>query len=217
MSSSLVRCIIRKVGTTVGGHFLSGIRVVQLRRIPAPASTTAALQSHRELSTVRSTASSGSQVYESKRAVSEYLLAHFAQADEIMPYKFGPHDGTRFPERLAHMCMKQRNGMSKTRAMDVGYAVGAVSFHLTRGFDEVVGIDYSQHFIDAANDMKHKKTMKYSVLKQGDIFEDRVAHLPSGVEPVKATFLQGDACNMDKAIGNDSSILTDYDVPFSYL
>ena len=99
MSSSLVRCIIRKVGTTVGGHFLSGIRVVQLRRIPAPASTTAALQSHRELSTVRSTASSGSQVYESKRAVSEYLLAHFAQADEIMPYKFGPHDGTRFPER----------------------------------------------------------------------------------------------------------------------
>ena len=134
-----------------------------------------------------------------------------------MPYKFGPHDGTRFPERLAHMCMKQRNGMSKTRAMDVGCAVGAVSFHLTRGFDEVVGIDYSQHFIDAANDMKHKKTMKYSVLKQGDIFEDRVAHLPSGVEPVKATFLQGDACNMDKAIGNDSSILTDYDVPFSYL
>ena len=204
MSSSLVRCIIRKSGTTVGIHSMSGIRVVEVSRITA-------LRCHRELSSVRSTASSGSQVYESKRAVSEYLLSHFAQADDIMPYKFGPHDGTRFPERLAHMCMKQRNGMSKTRAMDVGCATGGVSFHLTRGFDEVVGIDYSQHFIDAANEMKDKKSMKYSVLKQGDIFENRVAHMPSGAVPAKTTFLQGDACNLDKSIGMLSSFHS-YDV-----
>jgi len=152
-------------------------------------------------STVRSTAASGSQVYESSRAVSEYLLAHFGSADDIMPYKFGPQDGTRFPERLAALCMKHRDGRSKRRAMDVGCAVGAVSFHLTRGFDDVVGIDFSQHFVDAANEMKAKRTMTYSVLKQGDIFEDRVAHLPSGVHASKATFMQGDACNMDKSIG----------------
>ena len=154
-----------------------------------------------QFSTVRSTAASGSMVYESSRAVSEYLLAHFGHEQDQMPYKFGPMDGTRFPERLASLCMKQRDGLSKKRAMDVGCAVGAVSFHLTRGFDDVVGIDFSQHFVDAANEMKTKQTMKYTILKQGEIFEDRVASLPSGVVPTKATFLQGDACNMDKSLG----------------
>lgn len=85
--------------------------------------------------------------------------------------------------------------------MDVGCAVGAVSFHLTGGFDDVVGIDFSQHFVDAANEMKTKRTMKYTILKQGEIFEGRVASLPSGIVPHKATFLQGDACNMDKSMG----------------
>lgn len=43
-------------------------------------------------SNVRSTASSGSKVYDSKRAVHEYLLAHYGKPKEIMPYEFNEKD-----------------------------------------------------------------------------------------------------------------------------
>jgi SAM-dependent methyltransferase len=149
-------------------------------------------------STVRSTAASGSQVYESHRAVNEYLLAHFGASEDQMPYQFGPLDGTQFPLRLANLCVKHRDGLPKKRALDIGCAVGAASFHLTADFDEVVGIDFSQHFIDAANEMKSKRQMPYTILKQGDIFESRVAKMPEKTHPQKATFHQGDACNLSK-------------------
>lgn len=41
--------------------------------------------------------------------------------------------------------------VSLERALDVGCAVGGSSFELTRHFDQVVGIDFSEMFITAAN------------------------------------------------------------------
>lgn len=35
--------------------------------------------------------------------------------------------------------------------MDVGCAVGGASFELARAFPHVLGIDFSQHFVNAAN------------------------------------------------------------------
>lgn len=43
---------------------------------------------------VRSTAASGSTVYESERAVHEYLLTHYGGKEEQMPFDFGPRDAT---------------------------------------------------------------------------------------------------------------------------
>ena len=42
---------------------------------------------------VRSTAASGSMVYESERAVHEYLLTHYGSPTDQMPYDFGPRVG----------------------------------------------------------------------------------------------------------------------------
>lgn len=36
-------------------------------------------------------------------------------------------------------------------AVDIGCAVGGASFHLARAFPHVLGIDFSQHFVNAAN------------------------------------------------------------------
>lgn len=36
-------------------------------------------------------------------------------------------------------------------ALDIGCAVGGASFELARSFPHVLGIDYSQHFVNAAN------------------------------------------------------------------
>jgi hypothetical protein len=42
----------------------------------------------------------------------------------------------------------------KTRALDIGCAVGRACFELSRDFDSVVGIDYSHAFVDACNALK---------------------------------------------------------------
>lgn len=41
-------------------------------------------------------------------------------------------------------------GGAKLRALDVGCAVGRSSFEMARTFDEVVGVDFSGKFINAA-------------------------------------------------------------------
>jgi putative 4-mercaptohistidine N1-methyltranferase len=79
--------------------------------------------------------------------------------------------------------------------------VGGATFELTKDFDEVVGIDFSHQFIAAANTMKTAGEMNYSILKQGHVFEDHTAVVPAQLERSRATFLQGDACNLDPTLG----------------
>jgi 2-polyprenyl-3-methyl-5-hydroxy-6-metoxy-1,4-benzoquinol methylase len=38
----------------------------------------------------------------------------------------------------------------ETLALDIGCAVGGATFELARSFSHVLGIDYSQSFVDAA-------------------------------------------------------------------
>lgn len=45
----------------------------------------------------------GPAIYESSKAVDEYLLFHYAEPNVLMPYAFGPHGGTRFPQRCAEL------------------------------------------------------------------------------------------------------------------
>lgn len=45
----------------------------------------------------------------------------------------------------------------KGRALDLGCAVGRATIELAQYFDEVVGIDYSNSFIEAANKVLHEK------------------------------------------------------------
>jgi cyclopropane fatty-acyl-phospholipid synthase-like methyltransferase len=42
----------------------------------------------------------------------------------------------------------------RTSAIDIGCAVGGASFHLAAHFDTVLGVDFSQSFVNAANMMK---------------------------------------------------------------
>jgi SAM-dependent methyltransferase len=101
-------------------------------------------------------------------------------------------------------------GTKRGRALDVGCAVGAAVFHLTRGFNEVVGVDFSQHFVDAANQMKAKGEMKFRIMKQGEIFQDCVTELPGDIDRSRASFYKGDACNLDKKLGTVNLLLTNF-------
>lgn len=152
---------------------------------------------------VRSTAASGSQVYESKRAVHEYLLFHYGYAGDHFAFEGGPRDALNFPGRCATVCKNHvvANTASKTRALDIGCAVGGSTFELAKHFDEVVGIDFSQHFVDAANKMKEKGNLEFETLVRGHIYRTCSTNLDQSIDRSRATFLQGDACNLDASIG----------------
>jgi hypothetical protein len=57
-------------------------------------------------SSVRSTTASGSVVYESSRAVDEYLLFHFLPGNQLCPYELAPQAALDFPKRCADLCAK---------------------------------------------------------------------------------------------------------------
>ena len=61
------------------------------------------------------------------------------------------------------------------RAIDIGCAVGRLSFELAREFDEVVGMDYSQAFIAKCQEMKMTGQAKYSLTVEGCLTEEKVA------------------------------------------
>ena len=64
--------------------------------------------------------------------------------------------------------MSQQAGIP-SRALDIGCAVGRSAFEMTKLFDEVIGIDYSQSFINACNQLKSKGKLSYSVVTGGDL------------------------------------------------
>lgn len=159
---------------------------------------------------VRSTTASGSQVYESKRAVDEYLLFHYAKSTDLFPYQeFHLDFALNFTQRSAKLgvaalgAVKPPSSASNKygRALDIGCAVGGLSFELTRHFEEVVGIDFSHHFVDAANEMKHKGKLPYDMLEQGTVFSSHEAIVQEEVNRQAVQFYQGDACNLDPSLG----------------
>ncbi len=144
---------------------------------------------------------SESSFYETDRAVSEYLLFHYASQDEIMPYTFGPVNALNYPVRCVVECLDAALLPSGARALDLGCAVGRSTFELARMCRDVVGVDYSQRFIDTANEMKNKGSISYQRTDEGNKFTELTAKLPDGVDTDRVNFLQGDAMNLPDDLG----------------
>ncbi|MFQ3578338.1 MAG: putative 4-mercaptohistidine N1-methyltransferase [Verrucomicrobiia bacterium] len=141
---------------------------------------------------------SPSNIYETERAVSEYLLFHYGSPEEILPAWQGvvpPPDVLAFPVRCVTETFSA--GRGGRRALDVGCAVGRSSFELARRFSEVVGIDYSQAFIDVARHLAAGETVSYSRIDQGELSTSLRAKAPADVEGARIRFQQGDAMRLD--------------------
>jgi len=156
------------------------------------------------MTSVRSTAASGSQVYESRRAVDEYLLFHYGKEEDLLPLRQGPRDALNFTERSVKICRDHvyLDRHSPSRALDLGCAVGSSSFELSKICNEVIGIDFSQHFIDAANTMKSNGKMSFDMLVRGQVYKQcETKPISVDVDRSKVTFMQGDACNLSNELG----------------
>ncbi|KAJ8309578.1 hypothetical protein KUTeg_014452 [Tegillarca granosa] len=149
-------------------------------------------------------------VYESEKLLNEYLIFHYGSEDEILRFSFGPKDSLNFPKRCADLCLKHCKDLGSSvpsRALDIGCAVGRSSFELARQFNEVIGIDYSQSFVDACNHMKTLRERVYFVQEEGDLVKHLLAQISKDIDCSRTSFEQGDACNLRHDLGQFGCVL----------
>ncbi len=139
--------------------------------------------------------------YETDRAVSEYLLFHYGNATDILPWRHGPSDALEYPARCVGECLDTAGLPANARALDLGCAVGRSSFELARHCVEVLGVDCSQRFIRAANELKSRGAMDCSCAVEGGLAVHLKVEVPPGIDRSRVAFEQGDAMALRDDIG----------------
>ncbi len=144
--------------------------------------------------------------YESDRLRNWYLLFHYGSREEILTDTEAgadllPESFFQFPVATPGFRTDLRPAEGE-RALDIGCAVGRSSFELAKNFSEVIGIDFSQAFVDCGAALQRGETLSYD--RYGDM------HLPTRLNAVRPpdtpsesalTFEQGDAMNLREDLG----------------
>ncbi|MGK0177193.1 MAG: putative 4-mercaptohistidine N1-methyltransferase [Lentimonas sp.] len=145
--------------------------------------------------------------YESDELLQQYLIFHYASGEEQFPYPFGGADALNFPERCVSEGVDQSSLPDASRALDLGCSVGRSSFELARFCSEVIGIDYSQSFIDAANRLKKDGLHSAKRLDEGSATTSLQVTISPKIDRSRIHFEQGDAQNIRSDIGSFDSVI----------
>ena len=135
--------------------------------------------------------------YEEENILNQYILFHYGEEEEILPYSFGPKDALYFPVRCVRECLNIEALPSRASALELGCAVGRSSLELSRYCDRVTAIDNSRAFISVAKEMQEKGFINYA-FAVGNQKRDQVALLPKDVYPEKILFECKDVANVLK-------------------
>uniref|UniRef100_A0A0A9XDB7 Magnesium-protoporphyrin O-methyltransferase n=1 Tax=Lygus hesperus TaxID=30085 RepID=A0A0A9XDB7_LYGHE len=82
-----------------------------------------------------------------------------------------PIQALGFPVHVAELAMHfcREHSIQNIRALDVGCATGRTSFELTRYFGSVLGVDYSEQFLQVARTLGSGASVQYDLPIEGDI------------------------------------------------
>lgn len=146
--------------------------------------------------------------YETDDYFSQFMVLHFGSSDKQLPFEFGPKDACEFPARSAQLVVDTCSKLSvpKGNALDLGCAVGGTAFALAKSFDHVVGVDFSESFINAAKALQAGKEISFSCPVEAAISTKEVASVDPALSK-KAEFVLGDACALPEGIGSFDAIL----------
>lgn len=147
-----------------------------------------------------------SSSYETDELLHQYLLFHYGGPGDQLPWAFGPKEALAFPVRCVSEGVDKARVLRSGRALDIGCAVGRASFELARTFDEVVGIDYSEAFVEAATNIERNGSLPYLLKETGTITRPLVATRPDGVKG-RLSFEQGDAQDLRPDLGSFDCVL----------
>jgi putative 4-mercaptohistidine N1-methyltranferase len=145
---------------------------------------------------------SSAPIYESSRLLDEYLLFHYGAEEEILggadvPYPPAMHSGLHFVQRTVGHFSSQR----VARGLDLGCAVGGSTFAMAEHCDEVIGLDFSHRFIEAAQTLQRGSSLRYQRLDEAHLATDLTAHAPAAPIRQRCHFEQGDAMNLRADLG----------------
>jgi putative 4-mercaptohistidine N1-methyltranferase len=146
-------------------------------------------------------------IYESDRLVREYLLFHYGSSEEVLPYRVGPRDALGFAVRSVKELLNATTIKHDARALDIGCAVGRATFELAGYCREVIGLDYSQAFVAAAEKIRTDGELAYQYAIEGTRTAPALARLPKRVDPARVTFRVGDAMNLPDDLGTFDVVL----------
>ena len=144
-------------------------------------------------------------VYETDRLLSEYLLFQYGEAAEVLPWAFGPYEALGFPVRATEMTFEFPIG---GRALDLGCATGRSSFELARHCEEVVGVDFSRRFIDAAEHLRRHGALEFRVVDEGALLTTLTARVSEEIDRARVHFETGDATALRDDLGTFDVVLT---------
>jgi putative 4-mercaptohistidine N1-methyltranferase len=139
--------------------------------------------------------------YNTDAALAQYLLFHYGTPEQICPLLPEARGACGFPVQCVAEPLRGVRLEKTRRALDLGCAVGRSSFELARHFDEVVGIDFSARFIEAARTMQRDGTMTIRAPREGIAFDEFRLELPAGLPRERVRFEQGDACDLRNELG----------------
>ena len=140
-------------------------------------------------------------IYEEERLVREYLLFHYGDPDEVLPWKHGPREALGFAARCVRELLNSSAVGRDARALDVGCAVGRSTFELAGHCREVIGIDYSAAFVAAAEKIRTAGSLDYTFAIEGDRTASATARVPAGVDAARVKFEVGDAMELRTDLG----------------
>jgi putative 4-mercaptohistidine N1-methyltranferase len=142
--------------------------------------------------------------YENEILLDWYLLFHYGTAAEILDGCVVseaqlPSGSLRFP--LATVAAAPPGG-AEQRALDLGCAVGRSTFELARTYPEVIGVDYSARFVEAAESLRSGESIPYRRYREMHLPEPLLANAPAGFPGDRIRFEQGDAMALREDLGS---------------
>jgi len=139
--------------------------------------------------------------YESDAAVEQYLLFHYGTPEQICPLLPEAQGACGFPVRCVNEPLRGPGLHRRGRALDLGCAVGRSSFELGRHFNAVVGIDFSERFVAAAQKMQQERVMTVRAAREGTATDELRLELPGDLTTDRVRFERGDACALRDDLG----------------
>lgn len=129
--------------------------------------------------------------YETDELLNQYLGFHFGEDYFGVP---------NYPRVCAEICIEAMGRRPRKKALDLGCAVGRSTFELAHGFEQVVGVDLSSRFIDAANRLKAGEALPYFLHEEGELgrkAEASLSTLDFAKLAARTSFRVDDACKLD--------------------
>ena len=112
---------------------------------------------------------------------------------QVPPFRIG-----NFPKNCVSLLLREarRHKVRSGRALDLGSAVGRSSFELAQKIPEVVGVDFSKTFIQAAQLLARRGSLRFRLKLEGTISRPATVKVPAGKFRKRVHFQSGDALRL---------------------